>query len=212
MNKKGKWLIFLLVVLATSLFYYVNHQEGQKEAGVKEEVRVKQEGNDVVAEVIVDEKKSDKEVMAMMQSQAKKLAEEYKGKTIYLSAIRNGEKVANMTVGDKNVQANEQKPTNEQTTKPKDQKPNQQVGGKMNITEAKKVEFLAGTYAYKITGKLPEESKATAVVVKIGSQTFEQAVGENGEFEVAKIVNEEVTEAIVETKGGDEVISQKVTF
>lgn len=207
MNKKSKWLIGLLVILAISVFYYFNHQERQK--GVEGEVRVKQEGEDIVAEIIVDEKKSDKQVIAIMQSHAEKLKEKYKGKTIHLSALRDGEKVANMTVDGQHVQDKEQK----QTTKANEQsKQNQQVGGKMNITEAKKAEFLAGTYAYKIEGKLPQGSKAAAVVVKIGSQTFEQAVGENGEFKVAKVVEEEVTEVIIETKGGDEVISQKVTF
>lgn len=198
------------MIFSSGLFYYTSHQKEGKENEVKEEVRVTSEGNDIIAEVVVDGKKSDKEMIALMQSYAKKLEQEHEGKKIHLVAIRNGKRVADMVVnesdghddkGGKSEKANEQ------------EKLNEQVGEKgMNITEAKKVEFLEGTYAYKIEGKLPKESKATAVVLKIGTQTFEQTVGENGEFQIMKLLAEEVTEAIVETKGDDQVLSQKITF
>lgn len=82
----------------------------------------------------------------------------------------------------------------------------------MNITARDKQPFIGNTFAYKVEGKLPADVTAKTVTVKIGSKMFETTVGEDKTFKVAKLVAEDVTEAIVEVENGSEILSEKVTF
>ncbi|WP_163151579.1 S-layer homology domain-containing protein [Anoxybacillus sp. MB8] len=86
------------------------------------------------------------------------------------------------------------------------------VSAAFETVAGQKESFLAGTFAYRVSGKLAADVTATTVTVKIGTQTFTTNVNADKTFSISRLVAEDVASATVEVVVNGETKTATVPF